>query len=79
MRIIYPDTGRKLKQLITGLLKSGLTQEVRRMNYVQSYTIQNGKITKQPEKIIRIDIKDGDTKKLENFLAKNCKEAKIWQ
>ena len=77
MRLIYPDTGRKLRQLITWLLKSGLSQEIRRMNYVKSYRLVDGKIQKAEEKILRIDHKKEDTEKLKKFLEKNCKEGKI--
>ncbi|MFA7717175.1 MAG: hypothetical protein WC875_00480 [Candidatus Absconditabacterales bacterium] len=77
IRLIYPNTGRKLRQLITGLLKSGLAQEVRRMNYIKSYKLVDGKIQKNEEKILRIDHKKEDTEKLQKFLEKNCKEGKI--
>lgn len=73
----YPDTGRKLRQLITGLLKSGMAQEVVRINYVKSYTLVEGKIQKKEEKILQIYYKDDQEEKIKNFIKKQAPEAKI--
>jgi hypothetical protein len=59
------------------LLKSGLAQEVRRINYVKSYKLVDGKISKIEEKILQIEHKKEDSEKLQKFLEKNCKEGKI--
>lgn len=77
MRIVYPHTGRKLKQLITGLLKSWLVQEVQRMNYVKSYTLVDGKISNQEIKLVELMLKDEHKEKVEKMIAKNWPEAKL--
>jgi hypothetical protein len=73
----YPDTGRKLRQLVTGLLKSGMAQEVLRINYVKSYTLVGGKIQKQEEKILQIFSDPEQEEKIKNFIKKQAPEAKI--
>ncbi|MDD2536926.1 MAG: hypothetical protein PHU61_00305 [Candidatus Absconditabacteria bacterium] len=75
MLISFPNDGRKLKKLIIGLLKSGLTSEIKRLNYIESYTLQEGKIEKKPEKIISFSTEHSE--KVEQFLQKNFSEAKI--
>ena len=77
MRIVYPHTGRKLKQLITGLLKSWLVQEVQRVNYVKSYTLVENKINSQEVKLVELMLKDEHKEKVEKMIAKNWPEAKI--
>jgi hypothetical protein len=54
-----------------------LAQEVRRMNYIKSYRLVDGKIQKAEEKILWVSHKKEDTERLRKFLEKNCKEAKI--
>lgn len=73
----YPDTGRKLRQLITGLLKSGMAQEVIRINYVKAYSLIEGKIQKQEEKILQIHHEPHQEEKIKNFIKKQAPEAII--
>lgn len=77
MFFTYPDTGRKLRQTITGLLKSGLTSEVKRLNYIKSYTLKEGKLHKQEEKLLRIASTPDQEASITKFLAKACPEAKL--
>lgn len=50
----YPNDGRKLKQLITALLKKKLIACANVMNYAKSYYLREGKIKKDEEKLILI-------------------------
>ena len=54
MILSCPYDGRKLRYLINALLKSGIASEVKRLNYVQSYTLVDKTIKKQEEKILII-------------------------
>lgn len=71
----YPQTWRKLRQLITGLLKSGMAQEVTRTNYIKTYTLHEGKIQKQEEKILHIYHDPKQEEKIKNFIKKQAPEA----
>ena len=73
----YPDTWRKLRQLITGLLKSGMAQEVVRINYVKAYTLVEGKVQKQEEKLLQIYHTAEQEEKIKNFIQRQAPEAKI--
>lgn len=72
MFITFQNDWRKLRQLITWLLKSGLASEIIRLNYVQSYTLWENKkeINKSDLKLLKI-ISD-DEGKVVAFLEKNC-------
>ncbi|MEI6425732.1 MAG: hypothetical protein WCO66_00085 [Candidatus Absconditabacteria bacterium] len=70
-----PYDGRKVRQLITMLLKSGAATEIKRLNYAQSYTLNDKTIKKQEEKMLLIF--GADTTKIQNLLIKNAPEAKI--
>ena len=48
----YPNDGRKLKQLITALLKKKLIACANVMNYAKSYYLREGKTKKDEEKLI---------------------------
>lgn len=76
MFICCPNDWRKLRNLITAILKSWLTTEVKRLNYIKSYRIDDKKIIKQDEKLIRID-KISDEKKLDTIISKTFPEANI--
>ncbi len=70
-----PYDGRKVRQLITMLLKSWAATEIKRLNYVQSYTLNDKSIKKQEEKILLIF--GADTTKLQNLLAKQAPDVRI--
>lgn len=67
----YADTGRKLKQIITWLLKSWAATRIRRINYAQSYTLHDTKIHKTEEKAVLIEYTPDNQKKLETLLKKS--------
>lgn len=57
-------------------MKSWITTEVKKINYIKSYEIIEGKILKKEEKLLRID-KVTDQKKIEAIINKMLPEAKI--
>ncbi|HMS91438.1 MAG TPA: hypothetical protein PKC87_04415 [Candidatus Absconditabacterales bacterium] len=67
----YKNDGRKLKQIIIGLLKSGAATKIRRINYVQSYTLHENKIQKNEEKAVIIEYTPENIGKLESLLKKS--------
>ena len=64
---IYRWTSRELRKVILAILKSWVTDNVKRLNYVQNYSIKEGKIEKIEEKILLIHSKEQD--KLLDFLS----------
>ncbi len=74
----YKNDGRKLKQIITWLLKSWAATKIRRINYAQSYILHADKIQKQEEKAVIVEYKPENEKKVEALLKKSeIKEYKI--
>ncbi len=67
----YKNEGRKLKQIITWLLKSGAATKIRRFNYIQSYTLHEGKIQKTEEKAVIVEFSPENKNKLEAMLKKS--------
>jgi hypothetical protein len=67
----YKNDGRKLKQIITWLLKSWAATKIRRINYTQSYTLHDNKIEKIEEKAIIIEYAPENLGKLEALLKKS--------
>lgn len=66
---IYEWKTRDLRKIIMALLKSGLVNEVKKVNYVQSFVLNNSKIEKNEQKIIMV--KTDDEEKFKTFLSKN--------
>ncbi len=66
----YKNDGRKLKHLITRLLKSWAATEIKRINYTQSYTLHDNKIQKNEEKVVLVKYLPENLKKLETVLKK---------
>jgi hypothetical protein len=58
-----------LRKIIVAILKSGLANNVKKINYVQNYSIKDNKIEKAEEKIILMQSDNQD--KLIDFLSKN--------
>jgi hypothetical protein len=74
----YKNDGRKLKQIITGLLKSWAATTITRLNYLQSYTLHDNKISKEEKKAILVEYTPENEKKVETLLKKSeIKEYKI--
>ncbi|MDR3169058.1 MAG: hypothetical protein LBU27_04805 [Candidatus Peribacteria bacterium] len=72
MLISFPNDGRKLRKLITGLLKAKLAMEITRMNYVQTYGLVEGKIEKQEKKLLWVQTDQPE--KVSAFLQKSFPE-----
>ena len=67
----YKNDGRKLKQIITWLLKSWAANKIRRLNYIQSYTLHEGKIQKNEEKAVIVEFTSENKWKVESLLKKS--------
>ena len=67
----YKNDGRKLKQIITWLLKSWAATNIRRINYTQSYTLHDTKIQKTEEKAVIIEYTPENLGKIEMLLKKS--------
>ena len=67
----YKNDGRKLKQIITWLLKSWAATKITRLNYIQSYTLHEDKIQKTEEKAILVEYTPENQKKVEAILKKS--------
>lgn len=67
----FTNDGRKLKNSIQGLLKSGLVQSITRINYAKSYTLQEGKVVSNQEKVLLINLPKENKEKFSAFLKKN--------
>lgn len=77
MKILYPNNGRKLKHMITWLLKSWLATKIQRINYVKSYTLIDKKIVSEEHKLVDIFYKPEDQEKIKNMIKKTRPEARI--
>lgn len=67
----YKNDGRKLKQIITWLLKSWAATNIRRLNYLQSYTLHDNKIQKVEEKAVLVQFSPENQNKVESLLKKS--------
>jgi hypothetical protein len=67
----YKNDGRKLRQIITWLLKSWAATKIRRINYAQSYTLHDNKIQKTEEKAVIIEYIPENKGKIESLLKKS--------
>ncbi|MEI7563495.1 MAG: hypothetical protein WCJ39_07865 [bacterium] len=52
-----------------------MAQEVTRTNYIKTYTLHEGKIQKQEEKILHIYHDPKQEEKIKNFIKKQAPEA----
>ena len=66
----YPNDWRKLKNLITALLKKKLVACVNVLNYTKSYYLREGKIKKDEEKLLLIKFSKGKEPELLEFIKK---------
>lgn len=65
----YKWNSRELKKIITTILKSGISNNIKKFNYIHNYSLDNKNIEKSEEKIILIQSEDEN--KLTDFLSKN--------
>ena len=70
LMMTYPNDGRKLQRLIVAILKQGLASAVQRINYTKTYTLQEGKVKRNEEKIVLIHPTEESTDKLISFIQK---------
>jgi uncharacterized protein involved in tolerance to divalent cations len=67
----FPNDGRKLKNFIVGLLKSGIVKCVKRINYTKSYFISEWKVIKEDQKILLILLPESHKEKVVWYFKKN--------
>lgn len=67
----YKNDGRKLKQIITWLLKSWAATNIKRLNYTQSYSLHDNKIQKTEEKAVLVQFNPENQNKVESLLKKS--------
>lgn len=65
----YRWNSRELKRIITAILKSWLADNVKKMNYVQDFCLNDKKVEKTEEKLLIIHTDNYD--KLIDFVSKN--------
>lgn len=66
---VYKWKSRDFRKSIVALLKSWLAIEIKKMNYVHSFTIKDNKVEKVEEKLVIIFTENEE--KLIDFLSKN--------
>ena len=66
----YPNDWRKLKNLITVLLKKKLVACINVLNYTKSYYLREGKIKKDGEKLLLIKFSKEKESELLEFIGK---------
>lgn len=54
LEILVPNEGRKLKNLITALLKKGVITEAIVLNYAKSYILVDNKLQKTEMKLMKL-------------------------
>ena len=69
LAFVYKWNSRELKKIIIAILKSGLSDNIKRFNYVQGYSIKKNSVEKNEERILLV--KSDNQSKLEDFLSKN--------
>lgn len=70
----YKWTSRELRKIILTILKSWIADNIKKVNYVQDYTLTEKNIEKSEEKIVLIHSEDQN--KLLDFLTKNFPQIK---
>ena len=67
---VYKWSSRELRKIIVAILKSWVANDVKKINYVQNYTMKDEKtIVKNEEKLLLIN--SWDEGRLNEFLLKN--------
>ena len=66
---VYKWTSRDLRKIIVAILKSWVANEVKKVNYVQNFSINDKSVKKEEEKILLVRTKDEGS--LVDFLSKN--------
>lgn len=66
---VYKWNSRELRKIILAILKSWMADNIKRLNYVQNYSLQEKWIKKEEEKLLLIHTENVDD--LLIFLSKN--------
>lgn len=66
---VYKWNSRELRKIILAILKSWMADNIKRLNYVQSYSPQEKWVRKVEEKLLLIHTENMDN--LQKFLSKN--------
>lgn len=69
LTFVYRGNSRDLRKIILSLIKSWVADNIKRINYIQNYSVNDKSVKKDEEKLILINAKDYD--KLIDFLSKN--------
>lgn len=69
MIFVYWWKSRDLRKIIVSILKSGVAQSIKKVNYVQNYSLKDNNIEKKEEKILLISAENEAN--LIEFLSKN--------
>ena len=69
LTFIYRWSSRELRKIIVAILKSWLADDVKKINYVQNYSIKENGVVKSEEKILLVQANNQD--ELVDFLSKN--------
>ena len=69
VRYVYRWWGRELRKIINAILKSWLAQEIQKLNYIQSFCLNDKNVEKSEIKILLISTDNKE--KLSAFLSKN--------
>lgn len=65
----YRWDSRELKKIIAAILKSWMSNNIKKFNYIHNYSLNNKNTKKSEEKILLIESEDENN--LINFLSKN--------
>lgn len=66
----YPNEGKKLRQVITILLKKNLIQSAEVLNYGKHYTLLDNKIVKTEQKMVVFSLEEDKVEAFLSFLKK---------
>ena len=69
MAFTYGWKSRDLRKIIISILKSGVAESIKKVNYVQNYSLKDNNIEKKEEKMLLISTENEI--KLIEFLSKN--------
>ena len=69
LKFVYRWKSRDLRKIIMAILKSWFADSIKKINYVNDYSLVGNKVEKADEKLILINTQDSG--KLIDFLSKN--------
>jgi len=75
MVFVYRGKSRDLRKIIVSILKSGVAQNVKKINYVQDYSLKDKNNSEKEEEKILLISAESEIKLIE-FLSKNFSQIK---